>query len=156
MTNSNLQEALRRPNWALITATKEAIGPGTHPENVARNARLFAFLLGIGATFKVGTGWYKGVDQGVTFMLVNYPAQLPIALCALLEQESFINASGLVYCDGSFVPSDHSKDVVGDEAKKCENYTVLEIPSSLKKGETTTICFSLGLDFSKKQAAPKI
>jgi len=123
--------------WAVVTATQEAVGPATAPENVAANEKLRAELTKKKIPYQEVGGSYQGVDQGKSF-LVFMPEAEAIKLGKKYKQESVLTRKGLEYADGRLVPAVPDQTVVGDAARKGDFF------STLPNGEA----FAVGLDFN--------
>jgi hypothetical protein len=139
-SEETLPRALQSPNWAIFTATKEDLGPGTNEHNELRNENLEKALVADGFTPTEVSGNYKGVDQGKSFLVPNMTPEQATAWGNKYGQESVLTPHGILYGDGTINPADHSKTVVGPEAEKQDFY------SKLKDGPA----FSMGIDTDKR------
>lgn len=132
-------ETFQKGGWGIVTATQEALGPPDSAANIAANDKLRRELKRSGLTFVEVGGAYQGVDQGPSF-LVFAPEARVAELGKKYKQESILTRKGLEYGDGSLVPVDPAKTVVGDAAAAKDFY------STMPDGQS----FHIGLDFSKK------
>jgi ribosomal protein S18 acetylase RimI-like enzyme len=135
-----IENALKKPGWAIITATKEVIGNGLHPENVARNRELAAQLAKSGKDFARVQGFYEGVDQGDNFLVLDVTPAEAMEMARLLDQDSVLIPDGLLYKDGTLTPVNADNNIVGDVAKTQDYY------SQLDDGPA----FTLGLELEKR------
>lgn len=133
---NDLADALQRPGWTVLTATQEARDARY---NASANKRLERELKERGLAFEPVRGMYKGVDQGINY-LVEADRKTAIELGAKYKQESVLTNRGLEYMDGSLVPAVPSDTKVGKPAKKEDFFSVLP------DGQA----FSMGLDFVAK------
>jgi broad specificity phosphatase PhoE/ribosomal protein S18 acetylase RimI-like enzyme len=141
---TSLPAALKQPNWAIVTATKESLGPGNNDVNEAANDNLEKALIADGYNPHEVRGYYKGVDQGRNFLVPGMTPEEAQQYGNKYGQESVLINKGLLYGDGSLTPAKHENTVVGKDAKNLDFY------SQLPGGEP----FSMGLDFGKRIPAP--
>lgn len=137
------QVMLRKPGWAVVTASREAAGDPTALPNVLANKRLRSQLIRDGIPFMEVKGSYKGVDQGINFMVFT-DEDTAVQLGRDYGQESILTNRGLVYSDGRLTPVDFKASKFGKAAQSEDFY------STLPNGWT----FSLGLDFDATTEAP--
>lgn len=137
-----LGKALTRPGWTILTATEEKKGPGTAEVNELANQKLADQLTELGYDFLPVEGSYKGVPQGMNFLVTGISPQDALALGKQHNQESVLVPQGLLYQDGSVHPVDSDKTVIGPDAAKKDFY------SKIAGGPD----FSMGIDFDKKIA----
>ena len=155
-----LREFLRRPGWAVLTATRE---PDDFINNTAdeelkqiklkrladQNQRENDYLRSLldqrGIPYMEVQGMYKGVDQGLSFLIIADEATA-LKLGKQFQQESILTRDGLVY--SAPVPNTPASDRVmtGDEALAEDFYSVTP-------GGTA---FSMDLDFSQGPGVPVI
>jgi hypothetical protein len=108
--------------FAILTATVEAWGAHDSEKNIAHNALLEKHLTSEGYQFDKVTGYYKGVNQGVSFFLPHISKKEALELAAAYLQESIIANEGLVYtATGRVVPA--LDTLFGARAKATGNYT---------------------------------
>lgn len=131
---------MKKPGWAILTATQEKHGSPDDARNVAANEALQAELQKRGLPHAVVAGSYKGVDQGKNFLVTGVSEKTAQALGKKYGQESVLTNRGYVYQDGSVHPLDHKNTIVGPAAEEQDGYSVL--PDGTP--------FSAGIDFSKK------
>jgi hypothetical protein len=136
-----LSKALEKPGWAVLTATRESLGAGTHEANVKANSQLAKELDEAGYNYTRVRGSYKGVDQGENFLVTNMTPEEALQWGKSFAQESVLVPDGLLYSDGTINPVDHENTVVGKEAKKQEFYSQIEDGPA----------FTLGLNFDKRE-----
>jgi GNAT superfamily N-acetyltransferase len=136
-----VKAALNSDGWAIITATQEAIGDDQHPDNIAANAQLRSELLAVGADIIELEGFYKGLDQGTSYLVTGLSEDRIRAFGRKYNQESILTPTGLIFSDGTIVPARPSRNQVGEHAAKADFYS--RLPSG--------ISFSLGLDWSALQ-----
>ena len=125
---------LNKP-WAIITATVEADGAFNCMSNMRANTE----LLGILDSYDVDAleGTYKGVPQGVSFLVHGIEEKVALDLAAQFRQESILTENGLIYVDGRPpVARDKTRDEIGPEAREEDFFSTF-----LSTGES----FSLGL-----------
>ena len=77
----------------------EAHGDGAAPRNVEANECLAEYLDEQDFAYIPLTGFYKGVDQGASFLVLEIDANDALDLSRRLRQESFLSPGG-----GSFTP----------------------------------------------------
>ncbi|HYG24428.1 MAG TPA: hypothetical protein VEH04_16745 [Verrucomicrobiae bacterium] len=135
-----IERALKKKGWSVLTATQEALGDATAKPNVEANAQLAAMLKQQGFDFVEVKGFYKGVDQGKNFLVTNISPKTALEISKHFKQESVLVPEGLLYQDSTLNPVDHSGTIVGDVAKTQDFY------SQVDNGPA----FTLGLDFEKK------
>lgn len=137
------RKVFEEPGWFIATGLREAAGDQNTPANVAANEKLRAELTAKGLPFKEVSGRYKGVDQGLSFLVQGDEATAQ-DIGKRYGQESVLTSRGLVYQDGSVNPAVPADTVVGDAAREADFY------SELPDGEA----FSMGLDFDTKLPPP--
>jgi hypothetical protein len=150
-TPETLRDFLKRPGWAILTATapREGAFYENNPENVARadardNANLRADLSRGGHSFVEAEGVYKGESDGIS-LLVVIPEGEALKLGRRYNQESILTRDGLVYSLRPLPPNPSTGEVmVGDEALAEDFHTLL--PGGM--------AFSMGLDFSTGPGVP--
>ena len=135
-----VKQAMKKPGWAILTATQEAVDNGNpfSPANVAANDALAAELRKRGLPFKEVSGSYAGNDQGRSFLVTGISEKDAMGLGKEFKQDSILNNRGFVYSeDGSVSPINHEGTTVGEEALKQEGHTVLPdgTPFSVSVGE---------------------
>lgn len=133
-----IAQAIRQDGWFIVTATQEAQGAWTSPENLTADAMLRKHLLKSGATFTTLCGTYKGVDQGPGYLVRGSVAE-GLKLARAFGQESILTNLGLVYTNGDLTPVDHTKTLLGPAARGADFFSEVAITGQL---------FSLGLDLS--------
>jgi len=138
--SDTLKSALQKDGWALITATQESIGDGTHPLNKAANEKLAVELENSGYEFLPIEGVYKGINQGLSYLIPGITTQEAASLGKKYGQESVLIPEGLLYGDGTVTPAKIDETLVGPEAEKQDFYS--------KIGDTS---FSIPLDFSAER-----
>lgn len=129
-----LSKALKRPGWAILTATQEKLGPATDPKNLEANAVLELELARRGLPFVKVAGSYLGEDQGVNFLVTGVSEKTALALGKKFKQESVLTNRGYLYQDGSIAPLKHKNTVIGEEAKKQSGYTILPDGTAFSAG----------------------
>ncbi len=134
-----LTKALASPGWAIITATREAVGPWDHPDNIAANERLAKELKSKGYDVLPVSGTYKGVPQGTDLLVTGIDTQDAQALGKKYGQESIMTNEGWRYSNGDITPGRPEDTLIGDEARKQPNYNTL--PNGLS--------FSVPMDFEE-------
>jgi broad specificity phosphatase PhoE len=132
--------ALAKPNWALFTATKEALGAGTDEVNKLANDNLEKALIADGFNPIPVQDSYKGIDQGKNFLVPGMTREQAQEWGKKYGQESVLTPQGLLYQDGSLNPIKPSENVYGDAAKNQDFYSQIEGGPA----------FSLGIDFNRK------
>jgi hypothetical protein len=140
-----IARALTKPGWTVITATQEALGAGTDKVNVEANHALAKELRSAGYEFTAVHGKYKGVDQGVSYLVTGIEPEAALELGQRYRQESILTKDGLVYADGTHNPVDPAATFVGDLAKEQDFYSQIEGGPA----------FSLGIDFSTREPLSK-
>lgn len=133
-----LDDFLKRPNWAVVTATQEDL-PDSIKErrNKENNEYLEQQLKDKGIPYLLVSGAYKGVDQGTSFLIIaDEPTAMTLGKRHL--QESILTNKGLVYTRRPQPPTKATgENLFGKEAASQDFYsTVSGLP------------FSMGLDFS--------
>jgi hypothetical protein len=93
--DSNLEGALKRPGWYIITATQDDLGAWDAPVNVEANDALLARLRREGADFRIVDGVYEGNNQGTNFMVLGTEED-GRKLGMELKQDTVITYRGLV------------------------------------------------------------
>lgn len=142
-SEETLPTALQSPNWAILTATKEAVGPGTHPDNVAANEQLRKELVENGYSPLDVSGSYKGVDQGKNFLVPDMAPEEASRWGNKYGQESVLTPQGLLYGDGTVNPVKPDETVVGKKAEEQDFHSRVEGGPA----------FSMGIDFGKREPA---
>ncbi|HEY9759977.1 MAG TPA: hypothetical protein V6C97_32765 [Oculatellaceae cyanobacterium] len=94
-------------------------------------------LRGRNISFEVVLGAYKGVDQGVSFLILD-ESRSACELGKKYKQESILTSIGLVYTDGTHRITPARSVLVGSEALAQDFF------STLLDGRS----FSVGLDFA--------
>lgn len=135
-----IEEALSKPGWTILSATKESIGDGSHPENVKRNQELRAELEESGKPFLRVSGFYKGVDQGDSFLITDISPEEALELGRKYGQESVLVPEGLLYEDDTINPIRPEDTIVGDAAKTQDFYSQVEGGPA----------FTLGINFDRR------
>ena len=123
-----------------MTATREAVGPADHPDNIAANEKLEADLKARGLKYQIIRGSYEGIDQGKNFLVTGLSHSQAQRLGAKYGQKSVLVKEGLLYRDNTLNPADPAKTIIGAAAKKEPFY------SSIPGGPA----FVMGIDFDKK------
>lgn len=141
----NIATALTKPGWTVLTATQEALGKGTDEVNVKANDTLAAELAEAGYDHVPVNGSYKGVDQGLNFLITGISPDEALELGKKYKQESVLTNEGLVYADGTRNPVDRAATFIGDLAKEQDFYSQIEDGPA----------FSLGIDFSVREPLDK-
>lgn len=131
-------ETFNKGGWAIVTGTREALGPATAPENVAANERMRKRLERDKVPYIEVSGAYMGEAQGEVFLILA-PPEYARKLGRSYKQESILTRRGLEYTDGSdrLVPHVPTQTVVGDAARELDFYSTMPDGTS----------FSMGLDF---------
>lgn len=131
-------DVFNKGGWAIVTATQEALGPATAPENVAANEKLRKRLARDKVPYIEVSGAYMGEAQGEVFLILATP-EYAQKLGRAYKQESILTRRGLEYTDGSgrLVPHVPERTVVGDAARELDFYSTMPDGTS----------FSMGLDF---------
>jgi broad specificity phosphatase PhoE len=138
-----LPAALTKPNWAVLTATQESLGAGTDKVNQEANRRLEKELKAAGFNPIPVKGNYKGVDQGMNYLVTGMTPDEAVAWGRKFGQESVLTPRGLLYGDGSLSPAIPEETTIGDRAKKQDFYSQIEGGPA----------FSMGIDFGKRVPA---
>lgn len=133
-TGEGVRSALRKPGWAILTATQEKNGAPDHPDNIRANEALEAELKRRGLPYAVVGGSYNGVDQGRNFLVTGVSERTASALGKRFKQESILTNRGYVYQDGSVAPLKHRNTVVGEAAKQQPGYSVLPDGTAFSAG----------------------
>lgn len=94
-----LARVLNKGNWAVMTASLESWGNGHHSRNVEANECLAEYLDEQDYAYVPLTGFYKGVDQGASFLILEIELADAWMLAKRLKQESFCAPEGLVFCE---------------------------------------------------------
>lgn len=139
-TEDTLLDTLKSPGWAVLTATQEKLGPATNAVNVAANEKLAAALEKAGFKTTPVHGFYKGVDQGVNFIVEGMTPKEALEWGKKYGQESVLIPQGLLYMDEMLNPVNHENTVIGPEAEKLDFYS--QVPGGT--------AFSMGLNFGHK------
>src|SRR6185295_3800203 len=138
-----IKDALAKPGWAILTGTREKIDgkevPFDHPENLKANEELKADMDAQGLDYFPVDGTYKGQPQGESFVVLGITPKNAQKLAKNYGQESVSVPEGLLYGNGTIVPGDVSKTIVGPEAKKQEFF------STTPEG----VSFSIPYEFGK-------
>lgn len=131
-------------DYAILTATREAVGDAFAEENRRSNDRLFEELekRGYKPIIPVG-GTYKGKDQGENFLVLGIKPQEALALGQKYGQESVVVKQGLLHsADESVIPSRLEDIVVGPEAAQQDYFSTLP----------NKISFAIPFDFEAERA----
>jgi hypothetical protein len=133
------EDFLRRPGWAIVTATREDLDPQFKDRiNKQENDILRYHLEVQGIPFVEVSGTYQGEDQGVSFLIVA-PESTAMKLGNQAGQESILTNKGLVYTFRPLPPTVATGTITtGREARGQEFF------SETRDG----FAFSMGLDFS--------
>lgn len=115
--------------YVILTATREDLGAGTDKINVTRNSYLKTAIEKNGLHYVPATGFYKGIDQGASFIVLCEHPQSVLAMRELAEdfqQESIIVDGVLEFITGPrkgqcVQPEAHIR---GIEALKQPGYTL--------------------------------
>ena len=135
-----IKAAFEKPNWAIVTGTRESDGPANSEKNQRANDRLEGELFGSGLDYRVIQGSYKGVDQGKSFLITGITPAESLKLGREYGQESVLVPQGLLYNDGTLNPIDSAKNKFGADAEKEDFY------SKTEEGPA----FSAGINFDKR------
>lgn len=122
-SEDTLSEALKKPDWAILTWTKESLGAGTNKVNEERNRQLAAKLAEEGFDHEEVKGSYKGIDQGKNYIVTGIDPAKAVELGKEGDQQSVVVSDGLAYTDGTIQPVDHSKTVIGPTAEKLDFFS---------------------------------
>ncbi len=120
-----LREAFRKDGWAILTGTCEMNGPYDSPLNQNAIRRLAETLQRAGMRFSKVEGIYRGVNQGINYLVTGISPREATDLAAEYVQESVLLNEGLLMTRGGLVSMDHSQTLVGRDAMRQEFYTVL-------------------------------
>ena len=138
----HLSHLLRGHDWAILTATQESLGDANCPENQQANLRLLQELERRGHLFIRVAGFYKGVNQGDSFLVSAISEKEAAELGRQFGQESVLVPRGLLYVSGpnagTYNPVDHAQTVVGKPAEELPFFSRL-----------ADVAFCLGIDFRK-------
>lgn len=129
-----LASALKRPGWAILTATQERLGKADDPRNIAANIALEDHLKERGLPYQKVAGSYLGEDQGANFLVTGLSERSALALGKKFKQESVLSNRGYLYQDGSIAPLKHKNTVIGEEAKKQSGYSILPDGTAFSAG----------------------
>jgi hypothetical protein len=135
-----LPAALAKPNWAILTGTKESLGSGTDEVNKLANENLEKALIADGFNPIPVKGNYKGVDQGHNFLVPGMAPEEAQKWGTQYGQESVLTPDGLLYQNGEVNPILPGEHKFGPEAEKQDFHSKIEGGPA----------FSMGIDFSKK------
>lgn len=120
-----LRAGLSKEGWAVVTATQEALGDHQHPLNLEANAALAAELAATNHDVIEVRGKYKGVDQGINYLVIGIAEDQALDMAKRYNQESVLTNNGLIYADGSVVPTVPNSVKVGKDALAEEFHTEL-------------------------------
>lgn len=98
-TDLDVARTLNKGNWAILTATVEAFGNGHSAHNVEANECLAEYLDEQDFAYIPLTGFWKGVDQGTSFLVLEIEQDEAVALADRLRQQCIVTSNGLVYTD---------------------------------------------------------
>ncbi len=114
-----------RKDWAIITATQGALGAHNNPLNTERQGALRAALASLKVPFIAAQGFYEGVDQGESLLILGITERAATGLGWLLNQQTILTHKGLVSCVTGYVLAqrDPENDVTGPAAREKEGYT---------------------------------
>lgn len=135
-----IKAAFEKPNWAIVTGTRESDGPANSEKNQRANDRLEGELFGSGLDYRVIQGSYKGVDQGKSFLITGITPAEALKIGLEYGQESVLVPQGLLYNDGTLNPIDSAKNKFGTDAEKEDFYSKTEAGPA----------FSAGINFDKR------
>lgn len=144
-TPADVQKFFREESdYAILTATREAVGDAMAEENRKSNDRLFEELEKRGYKNVIPVaGTYKGVDQGENFLVLGIKPKEALALGQKYGQESVVVKQGLLHsADESVIPAKLENIVVGPEAEKLEFFSTLP----------NKVSFSIPFDFEGERA----
>ena len=131
----DLVRTLNKGNWAVLTASLESWGNGHHSRNVEANECLAEYLDEQDYAYVPLTGFYKGVDQGASFLILEIELGDAVKLATRLKQESFMSPLGLTFCAGATMNAEKLQVcytprsgcfIFGKSAEDGENYSKTE------------------------------
>lgn len=96
-TDLDIARTLNKGNWAILTATCEAYGNGHTPHNVEANECLAEYLDEQDFAYVPLTGYWQGVDQGTSFLVLEIEQAEAVKLATRLRQECLLTPEGIVY-----------------------------------------------------------
>lgn len=134
---ASLFVALMRPGWAILTATRLSYSAG---ENRKRNIMLGRILTAMSFPHEVISGYYKGQDEGQSYLITNITGAQALLIGRYFGQESVLIPAGLLYHDATLSPVRLRDTAIGDKALKKDFY------SQLVDGPA----FSVGINHSKR------
>ena len=111
-------------NWAILTATQEALGSYDNEKNLLGNKELSRQLKSCGYYYIVLNGCYAGTAQGDSFLVMDMPELMALEFGKRYRQESILTRNGLVMCEnGKFSGLNYRKTLIGERAKQVANYS---------------------------------
>lgn len=108
--------------FAIIAGMQERFGAYNSASNIAATLRLQRYLKDSRIDFQEVQGWYKGVEQGPSFLIWDISEESACFIAEMYGQESIVTERGLVFnAPRKLVPA--IRCLFGDEAKATGNYT---------------------------------
>lgn len=140
-----IADALQKPNYAILTATQESLGPYSSEDNVRNNEELRNSLIkefGEENVQQIG-GRYKGVEQGPSFIVTNIDEGRAREIGMKYNQESIITNKGNVMSDTGDYNPNRGNTLVGEEAFQSEFQSVITGPDG------NPVSFSMDIDWGQ-------
>jgi hypothetical protein len=131
-----LQNELMKENWAILTATCENEGRFDSEYNLAADRSLKTDLSRLKLTHIPVTGMYRGINQGIGYLVTKIRNIDALDLAESYRQESILTNLGLEMTDGTQILTNTAKPVVGHAARMSEYFSILP----------DNTAFSLGLN----------
>ena len=132
------EDFLRRPGWAVVTATREDLDPQFKDRvNKQENDILRYHLEVQGIPFVEVAGRYQGEDQGISFLIIA-PKSTAMLLGKRAGQESILTNEGLVFTFRPLPTTRATGDIMTGREARAQDFF-----SETQEG----FAFSMGLDF---------
>jgi hypothetical protein len=132
------EDFLRRPGWAVVTATREDLDPQFKDRvNKQENDILRYHLEVQGIPFVEVAGRYQGEDQGISFLIIA-PKSTAMLLGKRAGQESILTNEGLVFTFRPLPTTRATGDIMTGREARAQDFF-----SETREG----FAFSMGLDF---------
>jgi hypothetical protein len=132
------EDFLRRPGWAVVTATREDLDPQFKDRvNKQENDILRYHLEVQGIPFVEVAGRYQGEDQGISFLIIA-PKSTAMLLGKRAGQESILTNESLVFTFRPLPTTRATGDIMTGREARAQDFF-----SETQKG----FAFSMGLDF---------
>ena len=112
-------------SFAILSATSAAHGAHNSPSNLSRAMAMRVALATLRLDFHEVYGVYKGVPDGVSFLVLDPDMDSIMHLAKQFQQESVLTPKGLVTPTGEVLATISGPVLMGDEARAQDFYSVL-------------------------------